>query len=83
MCSKCCDLILKPVTIGARDQDYKKTGRTGRGLDKKRSKKSREAGNREKMSDGYSDVGAGEERDIDFGDMTDDGEVELNLPPGG
>ena len=32
------------------------------------------------MSDGHSDVGAGEERDIDFGDMTDDGEVELNLP---
>ena len=56
-----------------------KTGRTGRGLDKKRSKKSREAGRRE-MSDGHSDVGAGEEHDIDFGDMTDDGEVELNLP---
>ena len=32
------------------------------------------------MSDGHSDVGAGEERDIDFGDMTNDGELELNLP---
>ena len=32
------------------------------------------------MSDGHSDVGAGEEHDMDFGDMTDDGEVELNLP---
>ena len=32
------------------------------------------------MSDGHSDVGAGEERDIDFGNKTDDGEVELNLP---
>ena len=32
------------------------------------------------MSDGHSDVGAGEERDIDFGGMTDDGEVALNLP---
>ena len=32
------------------------------------------------MSDGHSDVGAGEERDMDSGDMTNDGEVELNLP---
>ena len=45
----------------------------------KRSKKSREAGRGEKMSDGHSDAGAGEERDADSGDMTDDGEVELNL----
>ena len=34
----------------------------------------------EKMSDGHSDAGAGEERETDSGDMTDDGEVELNLP---
>ena len=46
----------------------------------KRSKKSREAGRREKMSDGHSDAGTGEERDTGSGDMTDDGEVELNLP---
>ena len=32
------------------------------------------------MSDGHSDVRAGEERDIDFRNMTDDGKVELNLP---
>ena len=32
------------------------------------------------MSDGHPDVGAGRERIIDFGDLTDDGEVELNLP---
>ena len=34
------------------------------------------------MSDGHSDVGGGggEERDIDLGNMTDDGEVEFNLP---
>ena len=31
------------------------------------------------MSDAHSDVGAGEERDIDFENLTDDGEVELNL----
>ena len=32
------------------------------------------------MSDGHPDAGAGKERVIDFGDLTDDGEVELNLP---
>ena len=32
------------------------------------------------MSDGHPEVGAGRERIIDFGDLTDDGEVELNLP---
>ena len=32
------------------------------------------------MSDGHPEVMAGKERDIDFGDVTDDGEVELNLP---
>ena len=32
------------------------------------------------MSDSHPDVGAGRERDMDFGDSTDDGEVELNLP---
>ena len=32
------------------------------------------------MSEGHSDAGAGEERDTDPGDMTEDGEVELNLP---
>ena len=32
------------------------------------------------MSEGHPDAGADEERDTDFGDMTDDGEVELNLP---
>ena len=32
------------------------------------------------MSEGHSDAGAGEEHDTDSGDMTDDGEVELNLP---
>ena len=46
----------------------------------KRRKKSREVGRGEKMSDGHSDAGAGEERETDSGDMTDDGEVELNLP---
>ena len=46
----------------------------------KRSKKSREVGRGEKISDGHSDEGAGEGRDTDSGDMTDNGEVELNLP---
>ena len=32
------------------------------------------------MSEGHPEVGADGERDIDFGDMTDDEEVELNLP---
>ena len=32
------------------------------------------------MSEGHPDAGADEEYDTDFGDMTDDGEVELNLP---
>ena len=32
------------------------------------------------MSEGHSNTGAGEERDTDSGDMTGDGEVELNLP---
>ena len=32
------------------------------------------------MSEGHPDAGADEERDTDLGDMTDDGEVELNLP---
>ena len=32
------------------------------------------------MSDGHSDAETGEERDRDFGGMTDDGEVELNFP---
>ena len=32
------------------------------------------------MSDGHPEVGAGKECVIDFGDLTDDGEVELNLP---
>ena len=32
------------------------------------------------MSDDHSDVGAGEERKADPGNVTDDGEVELNLP---
>ena len=33
------------------------------------------------MSDDHSDVGA-MEHEADHADMTDDGEVELNLPPG-
>ena len=45
-----------------------------------RSKKSREAGRREKISDGHSDAGAVEERDTNSRDMTDAGEVEMNLP---
>ena len=32
------------------------------------------------MSDDHSDVGAGEERETDPVDVTDDGEVQLNLP---
>ena len=32
------------------------------------------------MSDGHSDARDTEERDMDSGDRTDDGEVELNLP---
>ena len=32
------------------------------------------------MSDDHSDVGASEEHEADPVDMTDDGEVELNLP---
>ena len=32
------------------------------------------------MSEGHTEAGADEERDIDFEDMTDDEEVELNLP---
>ena len=44
------------------------------------ARRAREAGRREKMSDGHSDAGGGDEHDTDSGDMTDDGEVELNLP---
>ena len=32
------------------------------------------------MSDGHSDAGAGVERETDPRDVTDDGEIELNLP---
>ena len=32
------------------------------------------------MSDGHSDMGTVEERDRDFGDIMEDGEVELNFP---
>ena len=32
------------------------------------------------MSDSHSDAGAGVERETDPRDMTDDGEIELNLP---
>ena len=32
------------------------------------------------MSDGHSDVGAGVERETDPRDVTDGGEIELNLP---
>ena len=32
------------------------------------------------MSNDHSDVGAGEERETDLVDVTDDGKVELNLP---
>ena len=58
----------------------KKTGRTDRGLDKKRGEKNREVKRGERMSEGNPDAGADEERDMDFRDMTDGEEVELNLP---
>ena len=32
------------------------------------------------MSNGHSDAGAGVERETDPRDVTDDGEIELNLP---
>ena len=32
------------------------------------------------MSDGHQEVRTGKERVMDFGDVTDDGEVQLNLP---
>ena len=35
------------------------------------------------MSEGHPEAGADEERDIDFEDITDDEEVELNLPRAG
>ena len=77
------------MTIGARDQGLKSCKMVGdrikevigdRIKEKIRENKQEEKRRRElRMSDDHSDVGA-MEHEADHADITDDGEVELNLP---